>query len=42
MKDGLYCWCEDCEAKFEYDSTTEHDSHCIWKLYEVKDGAKVR
>lgn len=41
-KDGLVCWCEDCEEKFYYDNTTKHDTHSIWKLYEIKDGHKVK
>jgi len=40
--DELICWCEDCEEKFEYDSTTKHDTHEIWKLYRKKNGKKVR
>ena len=41
-KDGLECWCEDCEEKFYYDDDHKHDTHCIWKLCEWKDGKKVR
>ena len=40
-KDGLVCWCEDCEVKFYYDDTTKHDFHNIGKQYEIKNGKKV-
>ena len=42
MKDGLVCWCENCEEKFYYNDNNNHDFHEIYKLYEVKNGKKVR
>ena len=41
-KDGLVCWCEDCEVRFHYEDTDKHDTHNIGKLFEIKNGKKVR
>ena len=41
-KDGLVCWCEDCLVRFHYDDENLHDTHKIWKLFEIKEGKKVR